>query len=114
MLMTPKSSQYSSQIDLDDLHDPESSAGITLEMQDRSRYFEGRTGIAKSEKLDAAVWHNLYFFDLSLLLSGYSQKVDMKSALLDLQNQTSAWEPGLKSVSVLSEGFLCYITFTFI
>jgi transcription initiation factor TFIIH subunit 1 len=29
------------QIDLDDLHDPESSAGILLEMQDRQRYFEG-------------------------------------------------------------------------
>lgn len=29
-------------IDLDDLHDPEASAGILLEMQDRQRYFEGR------------------------------------------------------------------------
>ncbi|KAJ7091198.1 hypothetical protein C8R44DRAFT_844319 [Mycena epipterygia] len=29
------------QIDIDDLHDPEASAGIVLEMQDRQRYFEG-------------------------------------------------------------------------
>ncbi|KAF7361667.1 hypothetical protein MVEN_00510100 [Mycena venus] len=29
------------QIDIDDLHDSESSAGIVLEMQDRQRYFEG-------------------------------------------------------------------------
>ncbi|KAJ7045772.1 hypothetical protein C8F04DRAFT_1025768 [Mycena alexandri] len=29
------------QIDIDDLHQPESSAGIVLEMQDRQRYFEG-------------------------------------------------------------------------
>ncbi|KAJ7703002.1 hypothetical protein B0H17DRAFT_1233541 [Mycena rosella] len=29
------------QIDIDDLHDPETSAGIVLEMQDRQRYFEG-------------------------------------------------------------------------
>lgn len=31
-----------SQIDIDDLHDAESSAGIILDMQDRQRYFEGR------------------------------------------------------------------------
>jgi transcription initiation factor TFIIH subunit 1 len=30
------------QLDLDDLHDPESSTAIPLEMQDRERYFEGR------------------------------------------------------------------------
>ncbi|KAF7376366.1 hypothetical protein MSAN_00052100 [Mycena sanguinolenta] len=34
------------QIDLDDLHDSESSSGIVLEMQDRQRYFEG--GISNS------------------------------------------------------------------
>jgi len=37
-----------SQIDLDDLHDPEASAGIILEMQDRQRYFEGQTASAAS------------------------------------------------------------------
>jgi hypothetical protein len=31
-----------SQLDIDDLHDPEASNGIILEMQDRERYFEGR------------------------------------------------------------------------
>lgn len=30
------------QIDLDDLHDPETSAGIILDMQDRQRYFDAR------------------------------------------------------------------------
>lgn len=34
------------QIDLDDLHDPEASSGIVLEMQDRQRYFEGRMSSA--------------------------------------------------------------------
>jgi hypothetical protein len=29
-------------LDLDDLHDPEASTAIPLEMQDRERYFEGR------------------------------------------------------------------------
>ena len=28
------------QIDIDDLHDPESSNGVLLEMQERQRYFE--------------------------------------------------------------------------
>jgi hypothetical protein len=28
-------------MELDDLRDPETSAGITLEMQDRQRYFDG-------------------------------------------------------------------------
>jgi transcription initiation factor TFIIH subunit 1 len=37
-----------SQIDLDDLHDPEASAGIILEMQDRQRYFEGQMASAAS------------------------------------------------------------------
>ncbi|KAH8119094.1 hypothetical protein DFH11DRAFT_1501151 [Phellopilus nigrolimitatus] len=36
-----KESLYA-QIDLDDLHDAESSAGIILEMKDRDRYFDGR------------------------------------------------------------------------
>ncbi|TFY80605.1 hypothetical protein EWM64_g3406 [Hericium alpestre] len=35
---------YYMQIDLDDLHDPQSSEGILLQMQDRQRYFEGRVG----------------------------------------------------------------------
>ncbi|KAF5370570.1 hypothetical protein D9758_001928 [Tetrapyrgos nigripes] len=36
-------------IDLDDLHDPETSVGIALEMQDRQRYFEGRMANASSK-----------------------------------------------------------------
>lgn len=39
---------YYSQIDLADLHNPESSAGVLLEMQDRQRYFEARPGAAPS------------------------------------------------------------------
>lgn len=33
--------QRYAQLDLEDLHDNESSAGILLDMQDRERYFEG-------------------------------------------------------------------------
>ena len=36
--------QHYSQIDLEDLHDNQASAGIMLNMQDRQRYFEGRSG----------------------------------------------------------------------
>ena len=41
------------QIDLEDLHDPESTAGIILEMQDRQRYFEGqmaKTALEEAKK----------------------------------------------------------------
>ena len=38
------SNQHYSQIDLEDLHDNQASAGIMLNMQDRQRYFEGRSG----------------------------------------------------------------------
>ncbi|KAF8638041.1 hypothetical protein AX16_010673 [Volvariella volvacea WC 439] len=37
------------QIALDDLHDPEASTGITLEMLDRTRYFEGRMASTTSD-----------------------------------------------------------------
>ncbi|KAH9083858.1 hypothetical protein EDB83DRAFT_2512159 [Lactarius deliciosus] len=37
-----------SQIDLADLHNPEPSSGVLLEMQDRQRYFESRAGAAAS------------------------------------------------------------------
>ncbi|KAI9511168.1 hypothetical protein F5148DRAFT_975611 [Russula earlei] len=40
-------SQYA-QIDLADLHSPESSTGIVLEMQDRQRYFDARPGAGVS------------------------------------------------------------------
>ncbi|KAH9058834.1 hypothetical protein EDB87DRAFT_1625613 [Lactarius vividus] len=39
---------YYSQIDLADLHNPEPSSGVLLEMQDRQRYFESRAGAAAS------------------------------------------------------------------
>jgi len=42
------SHSHYSQIDLADLHRPESSVGVLLEMQDRQRYFEARPGAAVS------------------------------------------------------------------
>lgn len=50
------------QIDLDDLHDPEASTGIILDMQDRQRYFDGRmsnsstaNGAAKDLNISAII-----------------------------------------------------------
>ncbi|EIN11764.1 hypothetical protein PUNSTDRAFT_50633 [Punctularia strigosozonata HHB-11173 SS5] len=46
---------YYAQIDLEDLHDPESASGIALEMQDRQRYFEAKMAGAdgkESEEVD--------------------------------------------------------------
>ena len=45
-------SSYGQLIDLDDLHDPQASPNITLEMQDRQRYFEGQ--MSNSVSADAA------------------------------------------------------------
>ncbi|KAI9442503.1 hypothetical protein H4582DRAFT_2110044 [Lactarius indigo] len=42
------SAGHYSQIDLADLHNPEPSSGVLLEMQDRQRYFESRAGAAAS------------------------------------------------------------------
>ncbi|KAH8993276.1 hypothetical protein EDB86DRAFT_2929659, partial [Lactarius hatsudake] len=42
------SGSHYSQIDLADLHNPEPSSGVLLEMQDRQRYFESRAGAAAS------------------------------------------------------------------
>ncbi len=40
------------QIDLEDLHRPESSTDVLLEMQDRQRYFEARPGAGVSAEQD--------------------------------------------------------------
>ncbi len=42
ILIIPQSLYES--IDLDDLHDLDSSSGVVLEMKDRDRYYDGRTG----------------------------------------------------------------------
>ncbi|KAH9839475.1 uncharacterized protein C8Q71DRAFT_703931 [Rhodofomes roseus] len=46
---------HSSQLDLDDLHDNQSSAGILLDMQDRQRYFESRALDSASNDASAGV-----------------------------------------------------------
>jgi len=52
------------QIDLDDLHDPETSAGIILDMQDRQRYFDA--GMSNSLTANGAA----KYLDISAIICG--------------------------------------------
>ncbi|TDL25910.1 hypothetical protein BD410DRAFT_783894, partial [Rickenella mellea] len=69
-----------SQIDLDDLHDSESTAGIMLEMQDRNRYFEGRAVVAKEDAEDKVV--------------------DVRSTLRHLKEQMPDWLANLSTLKI--------------
>ncbi|KAG6918522.1 hypothetical protein DXG01_013612 [Tephrocybe rancida] len=60
-------------LELDDLRDPEAAAGIVLEMQDRQRYFEGRSAPAGA--------------DLA--------QVDVPAAFRDAREKVREWERGL-------------------
>ncbi|KAF9051169.1 hypothetical protein BDZ89DRAFT_527109 [Hymenopellis radicata] len=54
-------------LDYDDLHDPEASNGIILEMQDRQRYFEGRMG--------NQVEHGHQSLDLATIVGGLQDSI---------------------------------------
>ncbi|KAJ7079158.1 hypothetical protein B0H15DRAFT_524345 [Mycena belliarum] len=74
------------QIDIDDLHDPEASAGIVLEMQDRQRYFEG--GISSSAPGAEA-----------------SRAVlDTKTLIQHAKGNLENWEPNLSQLKVERKG----------
>ncbi|KAJ7072140.1 hypothetical protein C8F01DRAFT_1102708 [Mycena amicta] len=68
------------QIDLDDLHDAESSAGIVLEMQDRQRYFEG--GIANGSSAES------------------EKPLDIKSLIRHAKVNMDAWESNLSQLKI--------------
>ncbi|KAG7446276.1 uncharacterized protein BT62DRAFT_986844 [Guyanagaster necrorhizus] len=67
------------QIDLDDLHDPELSTGIILEMQDRQRYFEGR----KAANSDDA-----------------RKNIDFGSIIQEAKTNISQWEADLAQLKL--------------
>lgn len=67
------------QIDLDDLHDPEASTGIILEMQDRQRYFEGR----KAVNSDSA-----------------RKNIDFGSIVREAKSNLSQWETDLAQLKL--------------
>ncbi|KAI0745821.1 hypothetical protein C8Q76DRAFT_606536 [Earliella scabrosa] len=69
-----------SQIDLEDLHDNQSSSGILLEMQDRQRYFDGRANGSGQD--DAA------------------GRVDFREALQQVKASTQGWAANLAQLRI--------------
>ncbi|KAJ3550103.1 hypothetical protein NM688_g5109 [Phlebia brevispora] len=67
------------QLDLEDLHDNESSAGILLDMQDRQRYFEG---IAQENAKEAA------------------QQLDVKAAVQETKRNLQGWAANLSQLKI--------------
>lgn len=69
------------EIDLDDLHDAESTSGIVLEMQDRQRYFEGRMGNDPSQ-------------------DSTQEKIDVQVVIRTAQAEMQSWDSALATLNV--------------
>lgn len=88
------------QIDLDDLHDPENSAGIILEMQDRQRYFEGQ--MAGASAANAARKVKYYNNVSSVVLNvSHHQNLDIRAILQETKVNLHNWEVNLAQVREL-------------
>lgn len=61
---------------MEDLHAGDNTVGITLDMKNRQRYFEGRSGTNEG-----------------------STSVDFKSALVDMKGQLGGWTDALRNAS---------------
>ncbi|KAI0733145.1 hypothetical protein C8Q72DRAFT_773128 [Fomitopsis betulina] len=86
---------HNSQLDLEDLHDNEGSAGILLDMQDRQRYFESRALESASQ-------------DTNL-----GQQVDSTAALQGMRDSFGGWSENLKNLKLESKaGDTALITMT--
>ncbi|KAI0063716.1 hypothetical protein BV25DRAFT_1936361 [Artomyces pyxidatus] len=69
------------QLDLDDLHDPDTSPGIILDMQDRQRYFEGRAAGASAEEVPRPA-------------------VDLRVALQEAKRDLEGWSADLAQLKI--------------
>ncbi|KAH9858787.1 hypothetical protein C2E23DRAFT_909621 [Lenzites betulinus] len=69
------------QLDLEDLHDNEASAGILLDMQDRQRYFDGRANTTNDG-------------------SSAGLKVDFRDALQRAKSDMAGWSTALSQLKV--------------
>ncbi|KAK2464236.1 hypothetical protein APHAL10511_003693 [Amanita phalloides] len=70
------------QMEIDDLNDVETSAGIILEMQDRQRYFEARMAtVAENE-------------------AGTKKALDLKDMLRDAKANIQDWSSGLQQLKI--------------
>ncbi|KZT72123.1 hypothetical protein DAEQUDRAFT_686417 [Daedalea quercina L-15889] len=82
-----------SQLDLEDLHDNESSAGILLDMQDRRRYFESRA--------------------LESVSQDDSSSIDPTAAVQGVKNSLDGWPENLKNLKLENKaGDTALITMT--
>ncbi|KAI0703370.1 hypothetical protein C8T65DRAFT_654998 [Cerioporus squamosus] len=73
-------SEHYAQLDLEDLHDNQSSSGIVLDMQDRQRYFDGRATAASN--VDDGV------------------RVDFREALQQSKASTQGWSSNLAELKI--------------
>ncbi|THH12104.1 hypothetical protein EW146_g7816 [Bondarzewia mesenterica] len=73
---------YYPQIDLEDLHDPQASAGILLDMKDRKKYFEGRAGVVGAAEQAAR------------------PAVDLRTALQEAKNDLQGWSTTLGQLKI--------------
>jgi len=71
---------YYTQIDIEDLHDPEASAGITLDMQDSRRFFESR--MSNDQSSDAR------------------QSIDVKATFRAVHDNLQDWERNLAQLKI--------------
>ncbi|KAF7792342.1 hypothetical protein EIP86_003378 [Pleurotus ostreatoroseus] len=70
------------QLDLEDLHDNEQSAGIILDMQDRQRYFEGLSQDATKEAARSL------------------KQLDVKSTIKEAQSNLQGWSANLSQLKI--------------
>jgi transcription initiation factor TFIIH subunit 1 len=84
------------QIDLDDLHDPEAPAGITLDMHDRQRYFDGRMSNSSTGSGAAKVGGatNVYYRDINHRQQNLNIPVITREIRVSLQD----WNKNLTEV----------------
>lgn len=68
------------EIDMEDLHGNDNNAGIALDMKNRQRYFEGRSG-----PLEPVT------------------NTDFKLSVRSMKSQLNEWKLGLKNVSAISQ-----------
>ncbi|TCD69832.1 RNA polymerase II transcription factor B subunit 1 [Steccherinum ochraceum] len=74
--------EHYEQIDLEDLHDVQSSAGVILDMQDRQRYFEGRSADTRQA----------------------AEKSDVPAAIREARDNAQGWSSRLNSFRLEKKG----------
>ncbi|KIY74448.1 hypothetical protein CYLTODRAFT_416282, partial [Cylindrobasidium torrendii FP15055 ss-10] len=74
-----RTDDYNAAIELDDLNDPEAASGITLEMQDSQRYFEGRQGTQNGAA---------------------GQAIDIRSIIMGTRDSLESWQDKLGQLKI--------------